>query len=202
MMSPNRSLERSRTGLRVSKTEIGKIRPETFDQNVPIWRESSPPYPSDTRALRRNHMKYLLFSHPGDGGPETALAGWGARIRTWEWRNQNPLPYHLATPQRAPDHTCGSGADQSPDNRGPRCDLNSRRAQRLPSRAGWTLSVRQEGCGAFRSLTFAPEDAGVGITAFARHRPTATPQELFDRAAKAAFAAAAERTQGCRRLKG
>ena len=29
------------------------------------------------------------------------LLGWGARIRTWEWRNQNPLPYHLATPQRA-----------------------------------------------------------------------------------------------------
>jgi hypothetical protein len=26
--------------------------------------------------------------------------GWGARIRTSEWRNQNPLPYHLATPQR------------------------------------------------------------------------------------------------------
>ena len=24
--------------------------------------------------------------------------GWGARTRTWEWRNQNPLPYHLATP--------------------------------------------------------------------------------------------------------
>src|SRR5476651_2264397 len=23
-------------------------------------------------------------------------AGWGARVRTWEWRNQNPLPYHLA----------------------------------------------------------------------------------------------------------
>ena len=28
------------------------------------------------------------------------IAGWGARIRTWEWRNQNPLPYHLATPHR------------------------------------------------------------------------------------------------------
>src|SRR4026207_860466 len=27
--------------------------------------------------------------------------GWGARIRTWEWRNQNPLPYHLATPHHA-----------------------------------------------------------------------------------------------------
>ena len=29
--------------------------------------------------------------------------GWGARIRTWEWRNQNPLPYHLATPQQVPE---------------------------------------------------------------------------------------------------
>jgi hypothetical protein len=27
-------------------------------------------------------------------------AGWGARIRTWEWRNQNPLPSCLAR-QRA-----------------------------------------------------------------------------------------------------
>ena len=27
--------------------------------------------------------------------------GWDARIRTWEWRNQNPLPYHLATSQSA-----------------------------------------------------------------------------------------------------
>jgi hypothetical protein len=27
---------------------------------------------------------------PGNHTAETALAGWGARIRTWEWRNQNP----------------------------------------------------------------------------------------------------------------
>lgn len=27
--------------------------------------------------------------------------GWGGRDRTSEWRNQNPLPYHLATPQQA-----------------------------------------------------------------------------------------------------
>ncbi len=27
--------------------------------------------------------------------------GWGARIRTWEWRYQKPLPYRLATPQSA-----------------------------------------------------------------------------------------------------
>jgi hypothetical protein len=29
------------------------------------------------------------------------LPGWGGRIRTSAWRNQNPLPYHLATPQSA-----------------------------------------------------------------------------------------------------
>src|SRR5260221_3074989 len=27
---------------------------------------------------------------PGNHTAETALAGWGARIRTWEWRNQDP----------------------------------------------------------------------------------------------------------------
>ena len=27
------------------------------------------------------------------------MVGWGGRIRTSVWRNQNPLPYHLATPQ-------------------------------------------------------------------------------------------------------
>src|SRR6266478_3465998 len=27
---------------------------------------------------------------PGNHTAETGLAGWGARIRTWEWRNQNP----------------------------------------------------------------------------------------------------------------
>ena len=29
-------------------------------------------------------------------------AGWGGRVRTSAWRNQNPLPYHLATSQSAP----------------------------------------------------------------------------------------------------
>src|SRR5436190_12024720 len=28
-------------------------------------------------------------------------AGWGGRIRTSVCRNQNPVPYHLATPQKA-----------------------------------------------------------------------------------------------------
>src|SRR5207237_5374713 len=30
---------------------------------------------------------------------ERGMAGWGGRIRTSVWWNQNPLPYHLATPQ-------------------------------------------------------------------------------------------------------
>src|SRR6266576_6051166 len=35
--------------------------------------------------------------------------GWGGRDRTYECRNQNPVPYHLATPQwsfSADDVTC------------------------------------------------------------------------------------------------
>jgi hypothetical protein len=38
------------------------------------------------------------FPFWGKYAPETALPGWGGRIRTSAWRNQNPLPYRLATP--------------------------------------------------------------------------------------------------------
>jgi len=31
----------------------------------------------------------------GNNGAKTALAGWGARIRTGEWRNQNRVLYVL-----------------------------------------------------------------------------------------------------------
>ena len=37
------------------------------------------------------------------GTAETGMFGWGAWIRTRGWRNQNPLPYHLATPQQGID---------------------------------------------------------------------------------------------------
>jgi hypothetical protein len=43
---------------------------------------------------------------------ETALAGWGGRIRTSAWRNQNPLPYRLATPQ------CTEGLPLAESHRG------------------------------------------------------------------------------------
>jgi hypothetical protein len=35
------------------------------------------------------------------GRLDTGALGWGGRIRTSAWRNQNPLPYRLATPQSA-----------------------------------------------------------------------------------------------------
>lgn len=36
--------------------------------------------------------------------------GWGGRDRTSEWRNQNPLPYRLATPHQA---TVGMAEDSA-----------------------------------------------------------------------------------------
>jgi hypothetical protein len=35
----------------------------------------------------------------GEREVAAVIGGWGARIRTWEWRYQKPLPYRLATPQ-------------------------------------------------------------------------------------------------------
>ena len=34
--------------------------------------------------------------------------GWGTRIRTLEWRNQNPLPYRLAIPHYKKIYGTGS----------------------------------------------------------------------------------------------
>lgn len=42
--------------------------------------------------------------------PQTRGSGWGGRIRTSAWRNQNPLPYHLATPQQHSAHRAASMA--------------------------------------------------------------------------------------------
>ena len=48
---------------------------------------------------RRIHMP-IRRSVESKSKPGNATNGWGGRVRTSEWRNQNPLPYHLATPQR------------------------------------------------------------------------------------------------------
>jgi hypothetical protein len=44
--------------------------------------------------LATNLRKCRLFAKFTKYAEETALAGWGARIRTWEWRNQK-LPDHI-----------------------------------------------------------------------------------------------------------
>ena len=61
-----------------------------------VWSESRsglsrPANPDSANAKSRAHLPLPSFGICG--------AGWGGRIRTSEWRNQNPLPYHLATPQ-------------------------------------------------------------------------------------------------------
>src|ERR1700741_4977980 len=38
--------------------------------------------------------------------PKSRVVGWGGRIRTSAWWNQNPLPYHLATPQQCQAISC------------------------------------------------------------------------------------------------
>src|ERR1044072_83552 len=50
-----------------------------------------------------NTQAWLLWHPPArhiDLLPERRETGWGAWIRTRGWRNQNPLPYHLATPHQ------------------------------------------------------------------------------------------------------
>ena len=42
------------------------------------------------------------------------LPGWGGRIRTSAWGNQNPLPYHLATPQLTCPESGGTIAARIP----------------------------------------------------------------------------------------
>jgi hypothetical protein len=48
-------------------------------------------------AKARHWRAFLAF--PEVKSLWAGLPGWGGRIRTSAWWNQNPLPYHLATPQ-------------------------------------------------------------------------------------------------------
>jgi hypothetical protein len=75
----------------------------------PLWSSSkfNAPEGSAHASTCRDHMDKAqtiaaLLNRYDFEATETALAGWGAWIRTREWRNQNPLPYHLATPQCSP----------------------------------------------------------------------------------------------------
>ena len=89
---------------RVSAKEfrIFKIREWRLRGKFAKWRHLKAPFLAAETAdglLTRGTVGW--FRTTRKYAEETASAGWGARIRTWEWRNQNPLPYHLATPHHA-----------------------------------------------------------------------------------------------------
>src|ERR1700730_8431847 len=44
-------------------------------------------------------LTHPLGPFPGNEPLQPQKYGWGGRIRTSVWRDQNPLPYRLATPQ-------------------------------------------------------------------------------------------------------
>jgi hypothetical protein len=77
--------------------EIGNSRLET---GLPIGleethsRRSPISAPAEARRMRPSPPVVAKSPKPG-------MRGWGGRIRTSVWRNQNPLPYRLATPQSA-----------------------------------------------------------------------------------------------------
>ena len=66
------------------------------------------------RNIRRNSLHGTHTRHDANGASCEALIersergakqnGWGGGIRTPESRDQNPLPYHLATPHYDRDH--------------------------------------------------------------------------------------------------
>ena len=89
------------------------------------------------------------MSRPLQGAAQSAPAaiGWGGRDRTYECRNQNPVPYHLATPQRNPAN------------------------YRAKSASGWRASVRASAsfdmraeCDCSARLRLAPLDAKAANT--------------------------------------
>ena len=57
---------------------------------------------SSADALAASLGTRARFFPISDFGSVARLTGWGGRVRTSECRNQNPVPYHLATPQYAP----------------------------------------------------------------------------------------------------
>ncbi len=97
----------------------------------------------------------LCFQTPGNHTVETRLPGWGGRTRTSEWRNQNPLPYHLATPQR------GSHDRRAPYSGGSRHD------QRHPPCTPSTLCAPAFISASLRSV-FPPVDRKRGRTRLGR----------------------------------
>jgi hypothetical protein len=103
-------LDSVRAHLRSLELPIDGVDRDLIERHVRSREPQTPPVRSQiaTACVSGTRLQSLTLgnrvrSHTrGNRTAETAPGGWGARIRTWEWRNQNPLPYHLATPQSAP----------------------------------------------------------------------------------------------------
>src|SRR5262245_3277192 len=99
--------------------DIENSRPETGTRNWPDISQNREICATETRdGLANSPECRANFCEPDMPHRDpVCLAGWGARIRTWECRNQNPVPYHLATPHqcrsvRGQDHSGAGPADQ------------------------------------------------------------------------------------------
>src|SRR5712692_3848728 len=83
----NRSLVTPPVKFRILKIHAAETRP---GKRPPRW--EAPDFPRQRPAhcpLTRGNVGGSPT--PGNHTAETGLAGWGGRIRTSEWRNQNPL---------------------------------------------------------------------------------------------------------------
>ena len=88
---------------RSSKRRWRNIRPGRADYPAPYglwWRVACLSNALTLRNQRRYSEGWNLIFQLNING---LVFGWGGRVRTSAWWNQNPLPYHLATPQRSPD---------------------------------------------------------------------------------------------------
>ncbi len=103
-MTSRTSLVAIRTGLGAAAPEI----PEIGNWRSEIWarnRHPKPPIPVSAGlqdaapATKPRKLGHNLRRRRAVSNSENI--GWGGRIRTSVWRNQNPLPYRLATPQHS-----------------------------------------------------------------------------------------------------
>ena len=85
------------SGRRLPKTGIFQRTARDFQRFRPIIRQIRSLETVRKIAKARHWRAFLQFSEVNSETPR--LPGWGGRIRTSAWGNQNPLPYHLATPQ-------------------------------------------------------------------------------------------------------
>jgi hypothetical protein len=82
---------------RLPETGIFQISARDYRRFLPgrghIWSLET-----DRQFAKACHWRAFL-ALPRAKSQSAGLVGWGGRIRTSAWWNQNPLPYHLATPQ-------------------------------------------------------------------------------------------------------